>query len=120
VIVTTPQDVALIDVVRGIQMFEETRAPVIGVIENMSGFVCGHCGHETPIFGKGGGKRTSDRYGVPFLGAVPIESVVRECGDAGRPVVAAHPESVSALAFGEVADSVERFLKAKAGSAAAR
>jgi ATP-binding protein involved in chromosome partitioning len=120
VIVTTPQDVALLDVVRGIQMFEETRAPVIGVVENMSGFVCSHCGHETPIFGKGGGKRTSDRYGVPFLGAVPIEPLVRECGDAGRPVVASHPDSVSARAFREVADSVERFLNAKAGSVSAR
>jgi ATP-binding protein involved in chromosome partitioning len=120
VMVTTPQDVALIDVVRGIQMFEETRAPIIGVVENMSGFVCSHCGNETEIFGKGGGKRTSDRYGVPFLGAVPIETVVRECGDAGRPVVVAHPASASARAFAEVADSVERFLKAKDDGATPR
>jgi ATP-binding protein involved in chromosome partitioning len=118
VMVTTPQEVALIDVVRGIQMFEETRAPIIGVLENMSGFTCPQCGHETEIFGKGGGRRTSDRYGVPFLGAVPIDPAVRSCGDDGRPVVAARPKSAAALAFFEAAESVLRFLGAKAASRA--
>lgn len=118
VMVTTPQEVALIDVVRGIQMFEETRAPIIGVLENMSGFTCPHCGQETEIFGKGGGRRTSDRYGVPYLGAVPIDPAVRSCGDEGRPVVAARPDSAAARAFVEAADSVLRFLSAKVANSA--
>ena len=117
VMVTTPQDVALIDVVRGIQMFQETNAPIIGVVENMSGYVCSSCGHEEEIFGKGGGKTTSERYGVPFLGSVPIEPAVARCGDEGRPIVVAHPESASAKAFAEVADGVERFLTAAAEKA---
>jgi ATP-binding protein involved in chromosome partitioning len=119
VMVTTPQAVALIDVVRGIQMFEATNVPVVGVLENMSGFVCPSCGHETDIFGKGGGKRTSDRYGVPFLGMVPIDPAVRESGDAGRPVVVSHPQSPAAQAFQEAADSVVRFLQAKSRGKAA-
>jgi ATP-binding protein involved in chromosome partitioning len=92
VMVTTPQEVALIDVVRGIQMFQETRAPIIGVVENMSGFLCPCCGEESDIFGKGGG--------------------IRACGDDGRPVVVAHPESKPAQVFVDVADSVTRFLEA--------
>jgi ATP-binding protein involved in chromosome partitioning len=114
--VTTPQDVALIDVVRGIQMFEETKVPIVGVVENMSGFVCPHCGHEEDVFGKGGGKRTSDRFGVPYLGSVPIEAQVRVCGDNGLPIVAASPESASAKAFMAVAEQVELFLRERAGT----
>lgn len=118
VMVTTPQKVALMDVVRGIQMFEETQAPIIGVLENMSGFVCPSCGHEEDIFGKGGGERTSARYGVPFLGAVPIDPAIRVSGDEGRPVVLAAPESAGAKAFVEAADTVVRFLQARAASSA--
>jgi ATP-binding protein involved in chromosome partitioning len=118
VMVTTPQEVALIDVVRGIQMFEETNAPIIGVLENMSGFVCPSCGHEEDIFGKGGGKRTSERYGVPYLGSIPLDPAIRKSGDDGKPIVAAHPESAAARAFAEVADSVVRFLQAKAARGA--
>jgi len=117
VMVTTPQKVALMDVVRGIQMFEETNAPIIGVLENMSGFVCPSCGHEEDIFGKGGGERTSARYGVPFLGAVPIDPAIRASGDEGRPVVLAAPESAGSVAFAEAADAVVRFLQARAASA---
>jgi ATP-binding protein involved in chromosome partitioning len=115
--VTTPQDVALIDVVRGIQMFEETKVPVIGVVENMSGHVCSQCGHEDEIFGKGGGKRTSDRFGVPFLGSVPIESQVRTSGDEGKPVVVAHPDSLSAKSFEEIAAQVRAYLSQRAAEA---
>jgi ATP-binding protein involved in chromosome partitioning len=111
VMVTTPQEVALIDVVRGIQMFETTNAPIIGVIENMSGFVCPHCGHEEEIFGKGGGRRTSERYGVPFLGHVPIDPRVRSSGDEGRPVVLSHPDSPAAAALLSAADRVIEFLE---------
>ncbi len=117
VMVTTPQDVALIDVVRGIQMFEETKVPIIGVVENMSGHVCSQCGHEDEIFGKGGGKRTSDRFGVPFLGAVPIEASVRISGDEGKPVVVSHPDSHSAKAFEEIASLVKGYLAERAAKA---
>ncbi len=116
IMVTTPQDVALIDVVRGIQMFEQTKVPIVGVVENMSGFVCPHCGHEEDVFGKGGGKRTSDRFGVPYLGSVPIEARVRECGDAGLPVVASSSESPATKAFMALASQVELFLREGAAS----
>lgn len=111
VMVTTPQDVALIDVVRGIQMFESTNAPIIGVVENMSGYVCPSCGHVEEIFGKGGGEATANRYGVPFLGAVPIDPRVVRAGDSGRPVVASHPDSGASVALREVATKVVRFLQ---------
>ena len=111
VMVTTPQDVALIDVVRGIQMFESTHAPIVGVVENMSGYVCPSCGHTEEIFGKGGGESTAQRYGVPFLGSVPIDPRVVRSGDSGRPVVAAHPDSPAAEAFRGMADNVVRFLQ---------
>lgn len=111
VMVTTPQDVALIDVVRGIQMFEQTHAPIIGVVENMSGFVCPNCETTHEIFGAGGGKSTAERYGVPFLGAIPIDPRVVTSGDGGRPVVASHPESPAAAAFARVAENVVRFLQ---------
>jgi len=117
VMVTTPQEVALIDVVRGIQMFETTNAPIIGVVENMSGFACPSCGHHADIFGAGGGQRTAERHGVPFLGAVPIDPAVRESGDDGRPVVVSHPDSASAVAFREIGDTVVRFLEARSAGA---
>jgi ATP-binding protein involved in chromosome partitioning len=106
VIVTTPQEVALSDAVKGLKMFQEVKTPVIGIIENMSGFICPHCGEKTPIFGEGGGKRTAEQNNVPFLGEVPIEPLVREGGDTGRPIVAAHPESETARAFDHLAEAV--------------
>lgn len=118
VMVTTPQQVAVIDVIRGIQMFQETKAPVVGVVENMSGFACSHCNEVTDIFGRDGGRRTSERFGVPFLGAIPIEPAVVAAGDRGRPVVVDAPDSAAAAAFREVADGVMRFLEARAQSAA--
>jgi ATP-binding protein involved in chromosome partitioning len=106
VIVTTPQEVALSDAVKGLKMFQEVKTPVIGIIENMSGFICPHCGEKTPIFGEGGGKRTAEQNNVPFLGEVPIEPLVREGGDTGKPIVAAHPESETARAFDHLAEAV--------------
>jgi ATP-binding protein involved in chromosome partitioning len=106
VIVTTPQEVALADAVKGLKMFQEVKTPVIGIIENMSGFVCPCCGEVTPIFGEGGGRRTAEEHGVPFLGEVPIDPRVREGGDTGEPIVAAHPDSVTAKAFETVAEAV--------------
>ena len=106
VIVTTPQDVALADAVKGLRMFQEVKTPVIGIIENMSGFVCPCCNTITPIFGEGGGRRTAEEHGVPFLGEVPIEPRVREGGDTGQPIVAAHPDSETAKAFEHLAEAV--------------
>lgn len=106
VIVTTPQDVALADVVKGIAMFKHLEVPVLGVIENMSYFVCGHCGERTDIFSHGGGKAVAERMGVPFLGEVPIDPVVRVGGDDGRPVVISEPESPAAVAIAEIASKI--------------
>jgi ATP-binding protein involved in chromosome partitioning len=106
VIVTTPQEVALADAVKGLKMFKEVKTPVIGIIENMSGFVCPCCNTVTPIFGEGGGRRTAAEHGVPFLGEVPIEPRVREGGDTGHPIVAAHPDSETAKAFEQLAEAV--------------
>ena len=111
VMVTTPQVVALIDVVRGIQMFETTNVPVAGVLENMSGFVCPSCGEETDIFGRGGGEEMSRRYGVPFLGRVPIDPRVRQSGDGGRPVLLEFPDSPASDAFREAGRSLLGFLQ---------
>jgi len=103
VIVTTPQDVALADVVKGIAMFKELQVPVLGVVENMSYFVCGHCGERTDIFSHGGGKAVAERMNVPFLGEVPIDPVVRAGGDDGRPVVVSKPGSPAAIAIHDIA-----------------
>lgn len=106
VIVTTPQDVSLIDARKGLKMFEQVRVPVLGVIENMSGFACPHCGKETDIFKRGGGARTAQELSVPFLGAVPIDAEVVISGDGGVPIVAKNPDSVAAKAFLGIAKAV--------------
>lgn len=106
VIVTTPQDVALLDVKRGIKMFEKVSVPVIGIIENMSGFICDGCGKRHDIFRKDGGLRTARSMGLPFLGAVPLEPAVALCGDQGEPVVFSAPGSISATTFCEIAGRV--------------
>ena len=106
VIVTTPQDVALLDVKRGIRMFEKVSVPVIGVVENMSGFVCDGCGKRHDIFRQGGGQRIARTMGMPFLGSVPLEPSVAVSGDQGEPVVFRAPESHSAKVFAEIAGRV--------------
>jgi ATP-binding protein involved in chromosome partitioning len=88
VIVTTPQDVAVGVTMRGLRMFEQVHVPILGIVENMSGFVCGHCGKTTNVFNEGGGRRAAEALGVPFLGAIPLDAAVAAAGDAGRPVVA--------------------------------
>ncbi len=103
VICTTPQDVALADAIKGIQMFDEVKAPVLGIIENMSYFVCPKCGEQTDIFGFGGGERTAQRYNVPLLGTIPLDTVIRQGGDIGHPIVVSAPDSPPALAFKEAA-----------------
>ena len=99
VVVTTPQEVSLIDVRKAGDMFRRVRVPILGVIENMSTFVCPCCGTETSIFDRGGGARVAKEWGVPLLGQIPIDPSVRAAGDSGVPAVLAHPESASAGAF---------------------
>lgn len=106
VMVTTPQDVSTGDVMRAIKMFERTSTPVLGVVENMSGFICPCCGQRYEIFGRAGGQRLAEQTGVPFLGEVPLEMPVREGGDAGVPIVVSQPESPAALALRDVARRV--------------
>jgi ATP-binding protein involved in chromosome partitioning len=106
VIVTTPQKVALIDARKGLAMFKKVNVPVIGIIENMSTFVCPHCGHETDIFKKDGGKRTAELLETAFLGAIPLDPQIVLGGDAGVPIVVSHPEGPHGEAFRHVARAV--------------
>lgn len=103
VIVTTPQDVALLDARKGLKMFEQVNVDVLGIVENMSTFVCPHCGKQTDIFSTGGGEQCAKELGVPFLGRIPIDPAIRECGDTGKPIVAAQPEHAVSKAFAEIA-----------------
>ncbi len=103
VIVTTPQDVALSDVVRGIEMFRKLNVPILGVIENMSYFACPHCGERSEIFSHGGGERTSTRMDVPFLGEIPLSIAIRSGGDTGKPAVTNEAPEAQAEAFRTVA-----------------
>jgi ATP-binding protein involved in chromosome partitioning len=110
VTVTTPQEVALHDVKKGMMMFQKVNVPLLGIVENMSYFVCGHCGERTEIFAHGGGERAAEKLGVPFLGRVPIDPAIREGGDTGRPLVVAHPDSPQAAAFRDIADRLKAHL----------
>lgn len=110
VIVTTPQDVALADAVKGIQMFQEVKTPILGIIENMSFFVCPTCGEQTEIFGFGGGERTAERYNVPLLGRIPLDTAVRQGGDIGHPITVSEPESPPGEAFRDAARQCARKL----------
>jgi ATP-binding protein involved in chromosome partitioning len=103
VIVTTPQDIALLDARKGLRMFEKVQAPVLGVVENMSTHVCSNCGHEEPIFGSGGGRRMAAQYGVDLLGELPLDIRIREQADGGRPTVVAEPESTLGRAYIQLA-----------------
>jgi ATP-binding protein involved in chromosome partitioning len=106
IIVSTPQDVALEDAVKGVKMFQKVNVPILGIVENMSYFLCPHCGERTDIFAHGGAKRTSEAMGVPFLGEIPLDPGIREGGDHGKPIVAVQPESPQAQAFLDIADRV--------------
>ncbi len=106
VIVSTPQDLALIDARRGVTMFQKVNVPVIGIVENMSTFSCPNCGHETHLFGHGGARREAERLGVPFLGELPLSLDVRERSDAGLPVVATAPDGPEAATYRSMASRV--------------
>ena len=106
VVVTTPQDVALIDARKGLAMFRKVNVPVLGIVENMSYFICRHCGQREEIFGHGGGRKTAEMLGVPFLGEVPIDPKVVIGGDTGEPIVVMDPQSAAAHAFTSIAAKV--------------
>jgi ATP-binding protein involved in chromosome partitioning len=106
VIVTTPQDVARTITQKGLRMFQQVQVPIVGIVENMSGFVCGHCHETTNIFKHGGGKKMSEELLVPFLGEVPLEPIIAADGDYGVPTVAAHPESASGKAYAHIAEQM--------------
>ncbi len=103
VIVSTPQDVALLDARKGITMFEKVAVPVLGIVENMSTHICSNCGHEEHLFGHGGARLTADELNVPFLGEIPLHLSIRVGSDAGAPVVAADPGGPQAKAFFDIA-----------------
>jgi ATP-binding protein involved in chromosome partitioning len=103
VMVTTPQDVALLDVRKGLEMFRKVEVNVLGVIENMSGHLCSHCGHAEPLFGEGGGERLAQACGIPLLGKLPLALAIREDADRGYPTVAAAPESEVAVQYRAIA-----------------
>jgi len=111
IIVTTPQEVALMDARKAISMFGKTNVPVLGIVENMSWFLCPGDGKRYDIFGAGGGRREADRLRVPLLGEIPIEPLVRESGDTGRPAVAAHPKSAAAEVFRDLAEKISAIAK---------
>ncbi len=106
VIVTTPQDIALLDARKGLKMFEKVGVPIVGIIENMSTYVCTQCGHEEHIFGTGGGEKMCKEYSVDFLGALPLNLSIREQADAGRPTVVADPDGAISAIYKNIARQV--------------
>ena len=119
VIVSTPQDLALIDARRGIAMFKRVNVPVLGIVENMSYFLCPECGTRSDIFGHGGARHEAQRLGVPFLGEVPLHMTIREKSDAGLPVVATEPDGEHAIIYRNIAARVRDQLKGPAAGRAA-
>ncbi len=110
VMVTTPQDVALLDVRKAIGMFQRLNVPILGIVENMSTFACPHCGQHTAIFGNTGGQRLAEEYGVPLLAQVPLDPDTRLAGDEGTPITLRRPDSPQARTFRELAEAVRRRL----------
>ncbi|MGE0652091.1 MAG: iron-sulfur cluster carrier protein ApbC [Alphaproteobacteria bacterium] len=119
VIVSTPQDIALIDARKGLAMFRKVNVPVLGIVENMSTFICPNCGHESHIFSHGGAKACAEELQVPFLGEIPLDMEIRETSDGGAPVTASRPESENAARFRAIArqvwDSVETTRQGRGG-----
>ena len=103
VIVTTPQDIALLDARKGLKMFEKVGIPILGIVENMSAHICSNCGHAEAIFGEGGGEKMCGEYGVDFLGALPLTMAIREQADSGKPTVVADPDGKISLIYKEIA-----------------
>ena len=120
IIVTTPQDVALVDAIKGVTMFRKVDVPILGLVENMSYFICPHCGTRSEIFSHGGAEREAGRLNVPFLGEIPIHAGIRAGGDMGLPVVVSDPGAAQSRAFSRLAKVVVTALdgdEARPGSA---
>jgi len=113
VIVTTPQEIAVIDARKGLKMFDKVGIPIVGIVENMSTHVCSNCGHIEPIFGEGGGKAMCRDYNVPFLGGLPLDGSIRAQSDSGRPTVVANPDGAVAATYREIARKVAIFVAQK-------
>jgi ATP-binding protein involved in chromosome partitioning len=111
VMVTTPQDVAVADVIKGTEMFRQLDIKVLGFVENMSYYICPHCGQEEAIFGQDGGERLSQKLGVPLLGRIPLDPTVLRGGDSGQPVVVAAPDSPGAQALRQAAETIATTLR---------
>ncbi|GMR07993.1 MAG: iron-sulfur cluster carrier protein ApbC [Gammaproteobacteria bacterium] len=120
VIVTTPQDIALLDARKGLRMFEKVEVPVLGIVENMSTHICSECGHEEHIFGSGGGEKMSEQYDVDFLGALPLDISIREGTDNGKPTVVADPDGPIAKIYKDIARRVAAKLSLRAREYSAR
>ncbi len=104
VIVSTPQDLALIDARKGLAMFRKVDVPILGIVENMSYFICPNCGSQHDIFGHGGARKEAERIGAPFLGEVPLDMVIRETSDGGTPIVVSDPDGAHAKIYREIAE----------------
>jgi ATP-binding protein involved in chromosome partitioning len=115
-IVTTPQDIALLDARKGLKMFEKVDVPVLGIVENMATHICSNCGHEEHVFGSGGGARMSNEYSVPLLGSLPLDIRIREQADGGTPTVAADPDGKVAAAYRDIARKAAAHLSLRARS----
>lgn len=120
IIVTTPQDIALLDAQKGLRMFQQVSVPVLGLVENMSMHVCSNCGHAEPIFGQGGGERMARRYDTELLGSLPLDIRIRERADSGEPIVIAEPEGPAAQAYRDIARKAAARLALKARDYSAR
>lgn len=110
VIVTTPQDIALLDARRAAIMFSKTNIPILGIVENMSVYICPKCGHQSNIFGSEGAANLSKEINLELLGSVPIDINIRKCGDEGHPIAIAHPDCDSSKAYYEIADKIIKKL----------
>lgn len=111
VIVTTPQDIALLDARKGIEMFRKVAVPVIGIVENMSTHVCSNCAHEEAIFGQGGGQAVAADYETGLLGQLPLTLQLREQSDAGTPIVIADPDAATSVTIRDIATKVQAFVE---------
>lgn len=112
VIVTTPQDVALLDARKGIEMFRKVNVPILGIVENMGVHICSNCGHAEAIFGEGGGKKIAKDYGIEVIGSLPLDLSIREHTDSGNPIVVAQPDGAVARAYRVLAESVVQKVEA--------
>jgi ATP-binding protein involved in chromosome partitioning len=120
ILVTTPQDLALLDVKKGAEMFKQVGAPLLGIVENMSFFACPACGNETEIFRRGGGQKESERLGIPLIGRIPLEADVCDAGDTGTPVAIGHPETQAGAEFHKIAAALVEVLSQSPRRAAVR